>query len=224
MNENEILDVEVEEEVLETLVEEETISDEEVDALVITMKEKYQENNASNEEIEAIAKTIAKNSKEYLDSETYAWVMYIYACKYAREKNGNAQRFCFMRLKQMLDIENKKASVPEALTFTTFGIPASAKQQIEGETAFVKEHIVSIGKSFMMMLMVVVVIFFLVMYFFLKMDLWLTVMFSAGLVLINYFTTYRGLGKKFIYRQTLASRNHCEEEELIAFDLPVLMS
>lgn len=224
MNDNEILDVEVHEEVLETFESEIELSDEEIDTLLVQLKEKFNISKASNEEIEAIARTIALHSKEYLDSDTYLWVFYIYACKYKREGKKNAERYCYMRLKTVLDAEKGKSKKPEALSFLENTLPKEVVIKADEETEFVNVHIQGIKKTFLMIVAVMVVIFFLVMHFLLKMDLLITLLFSVGLLIVNFLTTYRGLSSKFIKNQTVASRDHCDDEELLDFDLPVFMS
>lgn len=92
-NKNEMYDVEdeiIETEIIEEEVEveeESQFSDEEIDTMLLTLKDELKTNNFKiNDKAESIAKQIAKNSKDYLDNDTYLWTMFCIYIKISKRK------------------------------------------------------------------------------------------------------------------------------------------
>lgn len=233
-NKNEIIDVEVEEEVIETIpsepieeVHEEKYfhSDEKIDEMVTTLSEELKANDYSaNAKCQNLAKEIAENSKEYLDNNTYLWVMYTYAMKYKQEENKNAERFCFIRMMKVLDASEGKGKKQKALTFNPINISETMRNEVSEKTAFMKIAAKSLKKQFLLMELVMMLIFVGLMYFIFHYSFLVTLGFCALLLMVNYMMTYRSLFERYYKEQTEASKGHCQDQELIDFDLPVLLS
>ena len=153
-NKYEAIDVEVEEEVLEVegeMIETEpTFSDDEIDSMCLNLKTLLKENNyESNEEIYSLAKSIASNSKEYLDNDTYLWTMYAYASYYRSMNNKNAQRWCEIRMNSVLSAMKGKRTYQKALTFKELGLSnsAAAKKLLVSSNAYLKKTVLRVGEK-----------------------------------------------------------------------------
>ncbi|MDD3049131.1 MAG: hypothetical protein PHQ89_04050 [Bacilli bacterium] len=231
MDEKEIIDVEVVEEAVEVLEgeadqeEKPTYTDEEIDEKVVFLKDCLKDNNYEvNDMILRVAKEIAANSKDYLDNDTYLWVMYAYAHKYAQEDNKNSERFCYIRMKNILDAEVGNARKPQALTFVKNTLTASIKEEVEHNTAFMNDVINGIKKQFFMMELVMLVVFAIIIKLILRYDLIMTLVFTAIVGVFNYLFTFRNLKKKYLVNQTNTSKSYCNDDEILAFDRPVSLS
>lgn len=232
MEEKDVIDVEVVEEEVEVLetslndtLDAPTYSDEEIDGKVSFLKDSLIDSNYEiNDMAEHVAKEIATNSKDYLDNDTYLWVMYTYALKYAKEGNKNAERFCYIRMKNILDAEAGKGKKPRALTFISNTLPENVRKEVEVNTEFMVDVVNGIKKQFFMMEVVMLVIFACVIKFLLNYDILMTIIFTLVVGVFNYLFTFNNLKKKYYINQTNTSKSYCNEEELIKFDQPVALS
>lgn len=230
MDEKDIIDVEVSEEEVEVLDQPEmfqttTYSDEEIDEKVSFLKDCLKDSDyVATDMSMRVAKEIALNSKEYLDNDTFLWVMYAYALKYAKEDNKNAERYCYIRMKNILDAEEGKARQPQALTFKKNTLTAAIKTAVEENTAFMKDVVKNIQKQFFIMEIVMLVIFIFIIKVLFRYDLMLTLIFTVIVGFVNYTFTYRNLKKKYYINQTNTSKSYCNDEELVVFDEPVALS
>ncbi len=236
MEEKDVIDVEVVEEEVEIIPDEEMeeveqveeepqFSDEEIDEKVRFLRDSIIDNNyESNDTIARLAKEIATNSKDYLDNDTYLWVMYAYALGYKADGNKNAERFCFIRMQDIIAAENGKDHKPKALTFIQDTLDEHIRKEVVDQTAFMDDVVASIKKQFIMMEAVVLFVFVLILMFLLRYDILTTLVFTGAVALFNVLFTYRRLKKKFFLNQTNTSKSYCQDEELIRFDLPVANS
>ncbi len=237
MNENkelEIIDAEVvdtnedvvELEELETIdVEETSYTDEEIQTMFASFKEDFTKNAYEHrEETFQVAQQIASNSMDYLDSDTYLWVMYAYAQKYAHEENPDAQRFCHIRMRDVLDAQNGKRKKHLALTFVETTLPESIKEIVTLETNFIDDITAKIKKRMIMMQIIMVTIFMVVLYLMLGYSIVMTLGFGVALFAINYRLSIVSVVRKFRTNQTTFSKEKVSDEELVQFDLPVLNS
>lgn len=233
-NKNDIIDVEVEEEVVETIPSEEvesvveekpSFSDDEIDQKVNELQSELKENGfKANDKVKDLAKTIAQNSKDYLDNNTYLWVMYAYAMKYKEEENKNAERFCYIRMMSVMDASEGKGKKQKALTFESLNITDNMRNDVAEHTAFMKKAASSLKKQFLLMELVMLLVFVVLMVFIFRYSFIVTVAFCALLLFANYMMTYRSLFDRYYKEQTEASKTHCQDQELIEFDLPVFLS
>lgn len=236
MEEKDVIDVEVVEEEVEIIPDgpqenmepnevEPQFTDQEVDEKVRFLKDSIIDNNyQSNETIARLAKELAQNSKEYLDNDTYLWVMYAYALGYRESDNKNAERFCFIRMSDVIAAENGKEHKPKALTFTANTLDEHILKEVVDNTAFIEDVVAGIKKQFIMMEAVVLLVFVLILMFLLRYDLMTTLLFTGAVALFNVLFTYRRLKRKFFLNQTNTSKSYCQDEELLQFDLPVANS
>lgn len=232
MEEKDIIDVEVVEEeveVLDTLSEDveetPTYSDQEIDEKVSFLKDSLKDNEYEvNDMSIRVAKEIATNSKDYLDNDTYLWVMYVYARKYKQEDNKNAERYCYIRMKNILDAELNKGRKPRALTFISNTLTDSIKEEVEKNTDFMIDVVNGIKKQFFIMEIVMLAIFAFVLKVLLRYDILMTVIFTLVVGVFNYAFTFKNLKKKYYINQTNTSKSYCNDEELLEFDRPVSLS
>lgn len=232
MEEKDIIDVEVVEEeveVLDTLsddVEETpTYSDQEIDEKVSFLKDSLKDNDYEvNDMCIRVAKEIATNSKDYLDNDTYLWVMYVYAHKYKLEDNKNAERYCYIRMKNILDAELNKERKPRALTFVSNTLTDSIKDEVEKNTDFMIDVVNGIKKQFLIMQLVMLVIVAFVFKVFLRYDILVIAILTLITGLFSYSFTFKNLKKKYYINQTNTSKSYCNDEELLEFDRPVSLS
>lgn len=232
MEEKDIIDVEVVEEEVEVLdtpsedVEETpTYSDEEIDEKVSFLKDSLKDNDYEvNDMSIRVAKEIATNSKDYLDNDTYLWVMYTYAHKYKQEDNKNAERYCYIRMKNILDAELNKGRKPRALTFISNTLTDAIKEEVEKNTDFMIDVVNGIKKQFFIMELVMLAIFAFVLKILLRYDIVMTAIFTLVVGLFNYAFTFKNLKKKYYINQTNTSKSYCNDEELLEFDRPVSLS
>ena len=235
MDEKDVIDVEVVEEEVEIIPDEENIveevevepqfSDEEVDEKIAFLKDCIIDNNyESNDTIARLSKELATNSKEYLDNDTYLWIMYAYALGYKASGNKNAERFCFIRMSDVMNAENGKEKKPKALTFKQNTLNEHIVKEVVDNTAFMDDVVAGIKKQFVIMEAVVLLVFVLILTFLLNYDIVTTLLFTVVVALFNVLFTYRRLKKKFFINQTNTSRSYCQDEELLHFDLPVANS
>ncbi|NCC53897.1 MAG: hypothetical protein EOM11_00200 [Erysipelotrichia bacterium] len=235
MEEKDVIDVEVVEEEVEVLedgntekpVEEEkaTYSDSEIDEKVSFLKDCLKDNNYEASDMSnRIAKEIANNSKEYLDNDTFLWVMYAYALKYAKEENKNAERYCYIRMKNILDAEEGKDRKPRALTFVNNSLNEKIKEEVALNTAFMNDVIKGIRKQFLVMEVIMLIIFAFVIKVLLSYTILMTIFFTFVVGAFNYAFTFKNLKKKYYVNQTNTSKSYCQDEELIEFDRPVAFS
>lgn len=232
MEEKDIIDVEVVEEeveVLDTLNEDAedtpTYSDVEIDEKVSFLKDCLKDNDYEvNDMSIRVAKEIATNSKDYLDNDTYLWVMYAYAHKYKQEDNKNAERYCYIRMKNILDAELNKGRKPRALTFVPNTLTDSIKEEVKENTKFMVDVVNGIKKQFFIMEIVMLAIFAFVLKVLLRYDILMTVIFTLVVGVFNYAFTFKNLKKKYYINQTNTSKSYCNDEELLEFDRPVSLS
>lgn len=227
MEENEIIDVEVEEEVIASDANESepAFTDEEIDQKVVELKQLLAAQDFSaSAQSDALAKEIAINSKDYLDNDTYLWTMYAYALHYRTldtREGRNAERFCFIRMKAILEAEKNKKQRPAALTFVSNTLNQNIIEEIKTNTAFLKEVYKTLFLQFVGM-MVAMMFMFVSLFFFVFHYSWTNVLMYCGIIAVMaYFWTFKNLKRKFLEDQTNASREFCEDEELLTFDLPV---
>ncbi len=220
---NEIIDAEVVEEVVETIpMEEVEYSDEEIDAMLVTLKCAIQEKD--NLRMNELAKKMAINSKDYLDNDTYLWVMYAYSLRYLAEENTNAARYCYIRMKDVLEATIGKRKKQKALTFIDTTLPTEVITKVYEETEFMVTTLAKVRNQFLMMQVFLVAMFFVLIHFILGYDVYLAVFFSLGLFFLNVKLTFTNIKNKYIQSQTDASKSYSEDDELFEFDLPVKMS
>lgn len=224
MNENEIIDVEVSE-VIETIPmeEETTYTDEQIDEMLVKLKRILSSDGYTLDAFE-IAKKIAINSKDYLDNDTYLWVFYTYALKYEQEDNKNARRYCFIRMKDVLNASNNKKKKPKALTFVPVTLDNSVIELSYEQCQFMEDTLSRISKQYLIMQCCLVLVFFSVIKFVLLYSWLYSICFSGGLFLLNLFMTSNNIRKKYIKNQTDASKSYVSDEELTTFDFPVSIS
>ena len=228
MEENkEIIDIDVieETEIKEASSEVSIYSDEEIDSFCIKLKEElrnndFHNNNASLE----LAKIIAENSKEYLDNETYLWTMYAYALKYEEEQNINAMRYCFIRMRSVIDAMQGKRKKQKALTFVDSDLPESVIALVIENTVFMEEESKRMKNQFLKMEMVMMVIFAFVIKFILKYSWLMTALLCVLLFMLNYKFSYTSLMQRYHKEQTNACKDFSKDEEIKSFDLPVYNS
>lgn len=234
-NKLEIIDAEVSEEVIEVNPKDDGVkiptfnevvySDEEIDAICGKMKEEIIKNDLHVDDvILKKAKTIARNSKDYLDNDTYLWVFYAYALKYEEEENPNAKRYCFVRMRSVLDAMKHKRTQQKALTFIDSDINDEMEQAIYDNTAFMDKEKRMMYKQFLKMQTMIMAIFVLVVKMLLHYSWIMTLVLCVFLFLINNFVTFRSLCTRYEKNQTEASKAFCKDEELKDFDLPVYNS
>lgn len=226
METKEIIEVEVEEEVLASdAAPVETYSDEEIDEMTNQMKALIRANHyVSNDEIEALAKKIAHNSKDYLDSDTYLWTMYAYALRYRKmdDTNGrNAERFCFLRMNEVMKHFSKKKGRPEALTFVPSTLDERIVQEVDENTAFLQEIYKKLLKQFIGMELAMIFMLVSILLFIFHYDWFSIVIYCLIMAVLAYMFSYRSLKSKFLADQLSASKEFCHDEELLEFDLPV---
>jgi len=230
-NKNEMYDVEdeiIETEIIEEEVEveeESQFSDEEIDTMLLTLKDELKTNNYKiNEKAESIAKQIAKNSKDYLDNDTYLWTMFAYTLKYQKENNVNAERYCYIRMKDVLNAMNKKRPQQKALTFKDSDLPEFVIQKSYQDTAFMENEIKNLGGQFIKIEIGIGFLFFAIVKFIFKYSWVVTIAMILLMLYINYRVSYKSIVKKYISEQTKACQNFCKDKELTQFDLPVYNS
>lgn len=220
------------EEVREEIVVEEvevmdatTYSDEEIDAMCATLKSNLKSNGfVADETCMDLAYKIAKNSKDYLDNDTYLWTMYTYALSYKKSGNVNAERFCYIRMRSVLDAMCNKREEQKALTFVSSDFPNEAIAKVFAETAFMDDEIKSLKGQFLKLEAAMGISFFGLMIFLFKMS-WITALLMIAVILfVNYKVSYGSLVSRFVNEQTSACQEYCNHEELITFDLPVYNS
>lgn len=232
MEEKDVIDVEVVEEEVEVLdpsnddVEDtSTYSDAEIDEKVAFLKDCLKDNHYEvNDMSNRVAKEIATNSKDYLDNDTYLWVMYTYAHKYKLEGNKNAERYCYIRMKNILDAEDNKSRKPRALTFISNTLTDAIKEEVEKNTEFMIDVVNGIKKQFFLMEIVMLAIFAFVLKVLLRYDIMMTLIFTLVVGVFNYAFTFKNLKKKYYVNQTNTSKSYCNDEELLEFDRPVSLS
>ena len=212
-------------EIVEHVVEETSYTDEEIDAMCKQLKEALVQNNyETNTAILELASTIARNSKDYLDNDTYLWTMYTYALKYKELQNVNAERFCYIRMQSVFDAMRKKRPQQKALTFVKSDISDMVVAKVYAETQFMNVEIKSLKKQFLKLDVGMGAVFFFVLMVIFKFSL-LTSAIMIGLVLfMNYKMSYNSLVSRYVNEQTAACKNYCPDEEIIKFDLPVYNS
>ena len=231
MEENEIIEADIEEEEVvddvddyeEPIEKEPLFTDEEIDKKVKVMKEKYRKEGYTYA-LSLLAKEIAENSKEYLDNDTYYWVMYIYSLKYQHEDNPNAERYILVRLSAVLATENKPKKQPKALTFVTSDLDEDIRTRIKGETYFLKEDMKKLRREFTIMEVGILVLFAVIFHFLFD----FSIAYSVGVAVIagalNFLVSYRGIEKNYLEQAVKANKEYCHDQEIMDFDLPVSRS
>ena len=227
-NKYDVIDVEVEEEVIDTYEAEEIIdldseySDEEIDSMCLSLKAELNSNNI--ESAYKIAQKIAKNSKEYLDNDTYLWTMYAYSLFYKDAGNVNAQRWCEIRMKDVIDAMKNKRLKQKALTFVDTDFPIEVMHEIENNTSFMEREIQSLGKQFVKVELTLGAAFLILVKFVFKYSWLLSFGMIALLMYVNYRVSYKSLVKRYISEQTKACKNFVNDSIIENFDLPVINS
>lgn len=201
-------------------------TDEEIKEKVRVLKSEIIKNKYKyNKNIEEIAKEIAINSMEYLDSETYLWVMFAYSLKYHAKGNKNAEMFCMLRMRSIFRAENRKEKKPKALTFVKND---SINDYIRNRVALMCEPhdkiVKGVKKHFALIMSVILVIFFCVLLFLLKTGVMMALGFVSILLVVYYFANFKKLGNSYIIDQTEKTKVFSKDKELIEFDLPVYLS
>lgn len=214
------------ENVVEVEAKEPTFSDAEIKEKVSVLKSEIIKNKYKyNKKIEDIAKEIAINSMEYLDSETYLWVMYAYSLKYQAKGNKNAEQFCMLRMRSILRAANHKERKPKALTFVdNSSINEFIRNRIALICAPMDKIVKGVKRHFAFILVGIVAIFFCVLVFLLKTGIPMALGFISILLVVNYFLSFKKLGNNYVIEQTEKSKVFCKDKELIEFDLPVYLS
>ncbi len=226
MEEKDIIEVEVKEEVLESDASpKETYSDEEIDKMCDKMKQLIRDNQyVANDEIEDLANKIAHNSKDYLDNDTYLWTMYAYALRYRKMDTSdgrNAERYCFLRMMQIMEFDTKKKGRPEALTFIKNTLDESIVKEVKENTDFLNEVYSKLLKQFIGMEIAMIFMLISILLFVFRYD-WLSIaLYCLIMAVIAYLFSFRSLKAKFLSEQLNASKGFCHDEELLEFDLPV---
>lgn len=218
------------EEIVVTVVEEENcqknpaFSDEEMDAMREQLKLILQKQNyTSSKKSEQLAKSMAINSKDYLDNDTYLWVMYAYALQYQKNNNGNGENFCYLKMRDVLEAEQGRRKKMAALTFKENTLPEHVNLKVQEKTKFMDEELHRIKKKFFALElgMIAVVALIMVIVFQYSIMMAFAIAMIAGVA--NILFSYHNLLKKYQNEQIRAIKPYCDEE-LIQFDYPVSVS
>ncbi len=230
MNENEIIDVEVNEiievnEVIETIPMEDEVlyTDVEIDTMLQDVKDLIITKKDMTAAFE-MAQKIAVNSKEYLDCDTYLWVMYTYSLTYKNEDNQNAWRYCCIRMKEVLEASKGNSQKQKALTFVPITLSEAVINNTYEACEFMEVTKKQIRNQFFMMQAGLMAIFLFVIKVILSYSWLYAIGFSGVLFILNVKLTYGSLKGKYVVNQTNACKEYAKNDELIAFDLPVLNS
>lgn len=222
---NEIIDVEVSEET----VNEQKYSDAEIDEMRNQLKELIISNNyKTNEDIENLSEKIAYNSKDYLDDETYFWVMYAYGLRYKGKEDKeskNSYNFILAELYNYFKMKDGKKRRAQALTFKEeFVVDEKLKAEILKDCSFIEDTIKKTRRKFLFMEIGMGLIFAAVAIFFVKISVISALLIAAGITAINYFISIRNIERTYLMEQVRTSKSYCNDEEIKDFDLPVLNS
>lgn len=220
---NDIIDVEVSEEENEQLSLD-NFSDDEIDGMVRQLKSLIINSNYMHtSEIEQLAYKIAINSKEYLDNETYMWVMYAYSLKYDLT-NPKAKIFTLLRIRNLIEGMNNKTRKARALNYHDFKIDENIKRDAFENTKFINKVISKARIQFLSMEAVLAIAFVLIAIYLINLNLASAIGIGIAVVLCNYFLSFANVKKNFINNELYKYRNAVKDEELLKFDLPVFNS
>lgn len=213
---------EIEEEEEEIIEEVPEYSDEQIDEFCSMLKENMLKDklNPSNASIK-LAKKIATNSKEYLDNNTYLWTMYTYAMKYRNKGYFNAEKYCFMRMRDVVDAMMNKREEQKALTFVKSTITEEMQKEILDQTSFLNDNDKIVTKKTIQMEVVMVLAIVLLMKGVFKFSLTTVALFAVAVIYLAHKYTKKMLKTSLINAQLLMYKNEDLEEEILSFDAPV---
>lgn len=162
--------------------------------------------------------------KDELTSASYLKVMHMVTMKCQSEDKKNAERYCSLRMMEILKLqEGKKGKRPAYLSFTEFKAPQELRDVIEKNTSFLAKVVGDINKRLMLMNVVIFLALVAFLYIFLKLSILLALVEALILGFINYLLNSRRLPKMFLRKQLDVLIPYVEED-VLEFDRPVRYS
>lgn len=170
-------------------------------------------------EIDVAIKQLMAHPKEDMDVKSYMQMFYMMGCKYSQNDNKNAALYCAMRLLWMKKcLQDRRMKRPRLLTMQEFEIPASMDSYIAAQTAFMENKIIVIERKLRILSVILFFVFFVISYLVFQ-TIWISMMQSLLLCLLNYLIQKRRFPVMFMKRQSNAVA-HYAEQELLTFDHP----
>lgn len=178
---------------------------------------------ALNEEDKEELKGLIVNPKDPIDSISYVKVMYLYGMMYMQDDRKPAARYCAMRIRSILQLQEKKRMPrPRFLDFQMIEADDGLLRFMDERTAFLKDTYSFIQNRLIMLVVVFSVILAVGLWFF-KISLPVITVVCVLFAILNYVMMFGKLKRKFDRRQTLALADKVDAE-LAEFDRPVLYS
>ncbi len=150
--------------------------------------------------------------------------MYAYALHYASVNNPNAEIYCMVRLRNLLEANDNKVHQPKALTFKPMQIEDEVKKTIYKRSDFVNEIVKESRNKFLILEGVLGIIVAILLVTLFKVSLPIAVLVVILVTTISYFVNFASIKKTFLSNQVNESRSYCQDQELLDFDLPVMNS
>ena len=176
-----------------------------------------------NEEEQAQLKALVEHPKEPMDSASFMKIMYLYGVRYMQTDKKAAARYCAMRIRSVLQLQEKKRMPrPRFLDFKMMEADDAMLDFMKERTAFLEDTYAYIQKKLLML----VIVFSVILGFgltLLRISMPVMILVCFMFAAFNYLVMFGKLKRKFDRKQTLALVDYVDEE-LKEMDRPILYS